>query len=163
MKRSIAFMCMLMIAFAAGTVSAKRTAINVPSENVEASEGLLTIDVALPAGVVGQRIDRAVLEVPIAVGESADAAFNAFPMIELYQVDNAEAKQTVLLAANHGGLVRIDVTGLVRTWTTTDARQFVVGIVSRNNKTVFEQQAHAAWPSGTKARLVVEYRDRSAN
>jgi hypothetical protein len=139
---------------------AERVVVEVPSENVAASTGLLTIDIALPAEVVGKRVDRCFVELPIVVGESTDAAFNTFPMVELYEASNPELRQTVLLLAEHRGLLRIDVTNLVRAWTTVDTRQFVVGTVSEDNKTVFEIETYGGWATGTAARLVVEYRNR---
>lgn len=146
--------------FVSGSVSAETATVDVISEGVQASDALLTIAVALPAEVVGKRISRAMLEVPIALNESQDATFNEYPLIELFQDGSEAPKQTILLEPGLNGIVRFNVTRFVREWSNTDLREFVLGAVSESNGTAFELGAAGAWPNGTKARLIIEYQDR---
>lgn len=149
--------------FASGSVRAETATVNVVSQGVQSSDRLLTIAVALPAEVVGKRISRAVLEVPIAINESEEAAFNEFPLIELYQDGSELPKQTVRLEAGSDRTIRFNVTRFVREWSNTDPREFVLGAVSESNGTDFELGAAGAWATGTKARLVISYQDRDGS
>jgi hypothetical protein len=143
-----------------GSAFAETATVDVPSEDVEATNGLLTITVSLPAGAVDKRLGRAVLEIPIVVGESANELFNEFPMLQLYEDGSDLPKQTVMLAQGHSGVVRIDVTRFVREWSGVEERALVLGTVSEDNDTAFELGSVGWWPNGTKARLTVEYMDR---
>lgn len=154
---SIGFVALLLTA---GSARAETATVNVIGEGVQASDALLTIVVALPAEVVGKRISRAVLEVPIALNESEDAAFNEYPIIQLFQDGSEAPKQTVLLEPGLNDVVRFNVTRFVREWSNTDRHEFVLGAVSESNGTAFELGTAGQWASGTKARLIIEYRDR---
>jgi len=136
---------------------ARDATVNISTEDVDASDNQLAIAVSLPAGVVGKRINRAVLEVPIAMGESADSLFNEFPLLELYQDGSELPKQTVLLPSGFSGVARFDVTRFVREWSNTDAQGFVLGAVSEANATAFELGTASQWANGIKARLTIEY------
>lgn len=146
--------------FTSGSVRAETATVNVVSGGVQSSDRLLTIAVALPAEVVGKRISRAVLEIPIAITESEEAAFNEFPLIELYQGESELPKQTVRLEPGYNRVIRLNVTRFVREWSNTDPREFVLGAVSESNGTAFELGTAGAWANGTKARLVIRYQDR---
>ena len=150
----------IMFLLASGSALAETATVNVTSEGVQGSDRLLSIAVALPAEVVGKRISRAVLEVPIALNESDDDAFNDYPLIELYQEGSEAPKQTILLEQALNGIVRFNVTRFVREWSNTDTREFVLGAVSESNGTAFELGTAGSWANGTKARLVIRYQDR---
>jgi hypothetical protein len=139
---------------------AKDAMVDVANQDVEATDNRLAIAVALPAGVVGKRIDRAILEVPIAVGESADSRFDEFPLIELFEDGSELPKQTILLASGFDGIARFNVTRFVREWPNSDTREFVLGTVSESNATTFELGTASQWSNGIKARLVIEYSNR---
>lgn len=144
----------------ASLAAAETASVDISSGDVENVESVLTIATALPAGAVGKRISRAVLEVAIVLGESENAAFNEFPVVELYERGSETPKQTTVLEAGLNGIARFDVTRFVRDWANTDARAFVVGAVSEDNDTVLELGSVGAWLNGTKARLIIEYHDR---
>lgn len=161
--RGILFILAIILLVAFGSIGAlaDRATVDLSSEDVEASDDQIAISVALPAGVVGKRVDRAVLEVTIVLGESIDAQFNAFPLLELYEEGSELPKQTLLVASDFSGVARFDVTRFVRAWTTTDTKHFVLGSVSESNGTaVGLASSPGAWASSQKARLVVEYNDR---
>lgn len=157
---NLSFLSLVVLLVASGSALAETATVNVVSQGVQASDALLTVTVALPAEVVGKRISRAVLEVPIALNESEDAIFNEYPLIELFQDGSEAPKQTILLGQGHNGIVRFDVTRFVREWSSTDSREFVLGAVSESNGTAFELGTAGAWPNGAKARLIIKYHDR---
>lgn len=157
LRFNILFIGVLLVAVSA---SAETETLNIGSGDVANASSVLTIETALPAGAVGKRISRAMLEVAIVVGESENAAFNEFPVVELYEDGSETPKQTALLNAGLSGVARFDVTRFVRDWANTDARAFVVGAVSEDNDTVLAVGSVGAWPNGTKARLIIEYHDR---
>jgi hypothetical protein len=144
----------------ASLAAAETASVDISSGDVESVESVLTIETALPAGAVGKRISRAVLEVAIVLGESENAAFNEFPVVELYEDGSETPKQTAMLETGLNGIARFDVTRFVRDWANTDARTFVVGAVSEDNDTVVQVGSVLSWPNGTKARLIIEYHDR---
>lgn len=154
---SLGFVALLL---ATASARAETATVNVAGEGVQASDRLLTIAVGLPAEVVGKRISRAVLEVPIALNESEDAAYNEYPIIQLFQDGSEAPKQTLLVERGLNGIVRFNVTRFVREWSNTDPREFVLGSVSEGNRTAFELGTAGAWPSGTKARLIIKYQNR---
>jgi hypothetical protein len=158
MKSLITVLLALCIVWFASTrVVAADATVNVSSEDVQASGNQITVHVALPGDVVGKRIDRVILEIPITVGTSADSAFIHFPLIELDQSGSEEPKQTALLTEGFDGVAHFDVTRFVQTWSTADAREFVLGALSEGNLTVLELGAAGEWEGGVKARLIVTY------
>ena len=160
-KNTIAIMVMLALALGVTGAVAETVTVTVSSQGVESADNQMVVSVALPQVVVGKRVDRVVLEVPISLGESTESAFNDFPLIELYEGGSEMPKQTALLDRGFAGSARFDVTRFVRAWSTTDARQFVLGALSESNGTVFTLGATPArWSNGEKARLIIEYRDR---
>jgi len=139
---------------------AETATINVSSGDVEGAGSVLTIDVALPADVMGKRISRAILEVAIVVGQSENAPFNEFPVVELYEDGSETPMQTALLERGLNGAASFDVTRFVRDWANTNVRAFVVGAISEDNDTVIGVGTVGSWPNGVKARLVIDYQDR---
>jgi len=139
-----------------GSAVAETTRVDVGNEDVESSERLLTITVALPSGAIGKRIDKAVLEVPVTLVESPDSAFNDFPVLELRENGSEAPKQTVLLEKGFAGIARFDITRLVRGWANTDAHQIMLGALAESNGTTFGLGEAAQWSVGTKARLIVD-------
>lgn len=142
-------------------VLAKTATINAGGEDVQAANDMIEVSVALPGGVVGKRVDRAILEVALSLGESVDSLYNHFPLVQVSEYASELPKQTVLLARNFAGIARFDVTRFVRAWSTTDAHQFVLGALTEANGTAIELgSTPAGWAGGQKARLVVEFQDR---
>lgn len=155
LKAIVLFLALDLLSF--GSIRAESTRVDVAGEDIKSSGRFLTITAVLPSGVVGKRIDRAVLEVPITLVESEDSAFNDFPLLELRENGTDGAKQTFLMEKGFVGIARFDVTRLVRGWNSTRTHAIVLGALAESNGTVFALGQAAQWSGGTKARLVVDY------
>ncbi len=160
MKRFIPMVALALI-LVSSTAFAETATINTAREDVQANDNVIEVLVALPTAIVGKRVDRAILEVALSLGESVDSLYNEFPLVEVSEDGSGLPKQTVLLARNFAGVARFDVTRFVRAWSTTETRQFVLGALSESNGTAIELgPTPAGWAGGQKARLLVEFRDR---
>jgi len=158
MKRIICALLTLAIVVAfSSTVVGEESIILIGDDDVTVGDNQVTIAVVLPASAVGVRINRAVLEVPITLSESAEAAFNDFPLLELAELGSETPKQTILLKAGFDGVARFDITRFAREWSDTDAHELVLGVLSESNETSFDVGTAATWDSGIRARIVLSF------
>lgn len=153
----LAILAVLVGLVLAVTVAADEAVIDLEGDGVVAGNRQVAITVSLPPRLVGSRINRAVLEVPLKIQQGANSTFADFPLIELVEPGSELPKQTELLVTSFDGIARFDITRLVKTWVDASDHELVLGALSEKNGTSMNLRVASEWNSGVKARLIISF------